>query len=70
MFTKPKTFGRVTIHPGRKRKTTDHMGRFGGGWQWKVGVSVGSVTKGYPTSVMVALLVDEYRVVIAPKAAK
>ena len=70
MFSKPKTFGRVTIHPGRKRKNTDHMGRFGGGWQWKVGITAGSIRKDRNTTVMVALLVDEYRVVIAPKAAK
>jgi hypothetical protein len=62
-----KTIGRVTFHGGRKRKMTDHMGRFGGGWQWKLGITAGRLSRAKGGTVLVALLVDEYRITIAPK---
>jgi hypothetical protein len=63
-----KTIGRVTFHGGRKRSTTDHMGRFGGGWQYKLGITAGTWDRSRPRTVLIALWTDEYRITIAPKA--
>jgi hypothetical protein len=64
-----KTIGRVTIHPGRRRSKDQYMGRFGGGWQYKIGVTVGTWDKRRTRTILVALWTDEYRITIAPKAA-
>lgn len=65
------TIGRVTFHGGRKRKKTDHMGRFGGGWNYKLGITAGSWHPKYGMTILVALITDEYRIHIgsakAPK---
>lgn len=62
-----RTIGRVTFHGGRKRSRKDYMGRFGGGWQWKVGITAGDWRPQTGITILVALLVDEYRVTIAPR---
>ena len=64
---KPFTIGRVTFHPGRKRSKTERMGRFGGGWQYKLGITAGNLSRKHGGTIMVALVVDEYRITIAPK---
>lgn len=53
---------RKVLHDGSRwravysRRTRDeHMGRFGGGWQWEVGIQAGG------TSVIVNLLVASIR---------
>lgn len=69
LLSKPRTIGRVTFHPGRNRSRADHMGRFGGGWQWKVGITAGDRSRRHGQTIMVALLTDEYRIQIAPKPA-
>jgi hypothetical protein len=46
------------------------MGRFGGGWQYRLGITAGSWSKKYGMTVLVGLGNREYRVQIAPKAAK
>jgi hypothetical protein len=61
------TIGRVTFYSGRKRSKTERMGRFGGGWQWKLGITTGSWSRKYGVTILVALLVDEYRITISPK---
>ena len=61
------TFGRVTIYGGRKRSKDDRMGRFGGGWQYKLGITAGDYSKRYGMTILVAYLVDEIRIQIAPK---
>lgn len=43
------------------------MGRFGGGWQYKLGITAGSWYPGRGMTVMVALVTDEYRINIHPK---
>lgn len=42
------------------RPPTSRMGRFGGGWQWKVGVQAGRLSRKRGT-VIVSLLVAELR---------
>lgn len=66
----PKTIGRVTFHPGRGRSKTDRMGRFGGGWQYKLGITAGGWSQRYGITILVALVTDEYRIQIAPKGRK
>lgn len=44
--------GRLSVRYSR-RSSRGYMGRFGGGWNWKVGVQVGS------TTVILSLLVAE-----------
>lgn len=64
------TIGRVTFHGGRKRSKNERMGRFGGGWQYKLGVTAGSLSRARGGTILVALIVDEYRIRIAPKGAR
>ncbi|AZS08022.1 hypothetical protein SEA_GREENHEARTS_43 [Arthrobacter phage GreenHearts] len=68
---KPKfSIGRIDFYSGRKRSKTDHMGRFGGGWQYKLGITAGDWRKGHGVTVLVALWSDEYRVFINAKDKK
>jgi hypothetical protein len=64
-----KTIGRLTFHGGRKRSKTEHMGRFGGGWQYKLGITAGGWSKRNGLTILVALVTDEYRIQIAPRKA-
>lgn len=66
---KKLTIGRVTFYGGRKRSKNEYMGRFGGGWNWKLGITAGSWYPKTGMTIMVALLVDEYRIQIKPKGA-
>lgn len=62
------TIGRVTFHGGRNRSKSEHMGRFGGGWQYKLGLTAGGWSPKYGLTILVALVTDEYRITIAPKS--
>lgn len=66
-MTGGRTIGRVTFYPGRKRSKDEHMGRFGGGWQYKVGITAGGWHPKSGITILVALLVDEYRIHIGPR---
>lgn len=61
-----RTIGPVTIYGGRHRRKSDHMGRFGGGWNYKLGITAGSWHKGTGITILVALITDEYRIHIQP----
>lgn len=63
----PKTIGRFTIHPDRGRSKDEPMGRFGGGWQFRLGLTAGSWSRKYGLCVLVGLGIREYRVQIAPR---
>ena len=67
---KKLTIGRVTFHGGRKRSKNEPMGRFGGGWNWKLGITAGSWYAKSGMTILVALLVDEYRIQIGPRRSK
>lgn len=54
VLRKWQAFGLTITYTRRTR--AGHMGRFGGGWNWKVGVQVGGKT------VIISLLVAELRV--------
>lgn len=59
--------GRVSVYGGRKRSKGEFMGRFGGGWQYKLGISSGGWSEKYGMTILVALWSDEYRIKIRPK---
>lgn len=63
------TIGRVTFYGGRKRSKTEHMGRFGGGWQYKLGITAGNLSRKRGGTILIALVTDEYRITLAPKQA-
>lgn len=44
-----------------QRPASSAWGRFGGGWQWKLGIQAGTITR-QRFSVIVSLLVTEWRV--------
>lgn len=69
-MTKTRTIGRFTIHPDRGRSKDDYMGRFGGGWQFRLGITAGSWSKRHGMTVLLGLGIREYRIQIAPKGAK
>lgn len=64
----PLTIGRVTINPDRGRSKDGPWGRFGGGWQYKLGLSASRLSAERGGTILVGLLVREYRVEIAPRA--
>lgn len=64
-----KTIGRLTFHGGRKRSKDEYMGRFGGGWQYKLGITAGNLSWAKGGTILVALVTDEYRIQIAPRKA-
>lgn len=64
---KRKEFGPFTIFPDRGRTKDEFMGRFGGGWQYKLGVTAGSMRKGQMT-ILVGLWVREFRVTYRTKS--
>ena len=66
MTRNTRTFGPITFYGSRHRRKTDHMGRFGGGWQYKVGITAGAWHKGHGITLLVALFTDEYRIQIRP----
>lgn len=43
LFNVRRAFGRLTVGASMRR-TDGWMGRFGGGWNWKLGVALGSST--------------------------
>lgn len=61
-----KTLGRLDIYPDRGRLKTDHMGRFGGGWQYRLGLTAGNLSYVGGGTVLVGLGAKEYRVHIRP----
>lgn len=61
MKKEPKQLGPFTIHPDRGRSKSDRMGRFGGGWQYKLGITAGELRDGRMT-ILVGLWSKEYRV--------
>lgn len=61
-----KQIGPFTIHGDRGRSKDQFMGRFGGGWQYKLGITAGSWSNGSLT-VLVGLWSKEYRVVFRTK---
>ncbi|MFT4471411.1 hypothetical protein ACMX2H_16025 [Arthrobacter sulfonylureivorans] len=67
MSTKTLALGPVTLHPSRKRSPHESMGRFGGGWQWKLGIQAGTWTRKDGGTVIVSLLVREWRITYRPK---
>jgi hypothetical protein len=66
----PLTVGRVTIHPDRGRSKDEYMGRFGGGWQYRLGLTAGRLSRERGGTILVGLLVREYRVSIAPRGGR
>lgn len=69
MTRKSKRIGRVQIFGGRKRTKDEYMGRFGGGWQYKLGITAGDASPRYGRTILVALWTDEYCITIHPKKA-
>ena len=61
-----KQIGPFTIHGDRGRSKDQFMGRFGGGWQYKLGITAGTFRNGQIT-VLVGLWSREYRVVFRTK---
>lgn len=61
-----KQIGPFTIHADRGRSKDEFMGRFGGGWQYKLGITAGEFRNGQMT-VLVGLWSKEYRVVFRTK---
>jgi hypothetical protein len=60
------TLGGLTVRPCTK-PSNSYMGRFGGGWQWKLGFQCGNFTREYGFEAIVSLLVFEYRVTYRTK---
>lgn len=56
------TVGPFTVYPDRGRCKQDTMGRFGGGWNYKLGITAGSRSRSGQLTVLVALWSREYRV--------
>ncbi|XNL98379.1 hypothetical protein SEA_BUMBLE_68 [Arthrobacter phage Bumble] len=67
--TLPLTIGRVTVYPDRNRSEDDPWGRFGGGWQFRLGITAGRWDPARVRTVLVGLGIREYRVEIAPRGA-
>ena len=59
-FDRRWQIGRVSIR-AHMRRNDGFMGRFGGGWNWKLGIQVGS------TTAIVSLLVMELRFSLLPR---
>lgn len=66
----PLTVGPLTIHPDRGRTKAEHMGRFGGGWQYRLGFTAGTITRKDGGTILVSFLVKEYRVTYRPKGSR
>lgn len=60
--TAPFELGGLTVYPDRGRSKHEFMGRFGGGWNYKLGITAGSMVRGQQTF-LIGLLTREYRVV-------
>lgn len=56
-----RTFERGPLRVTYSRRSSAGMGRFGGGWQWKVGVQAGDLTRKQGT-VIVSLLIASFRI--------
>lgn len=52
--------GPVHIYPDRGRSKTEHMGRFGGGWQFRLGITASTLSRRGGT-ILVGLGIREYR---------
>lgn len=66
----PIKMGGLTISPGRGRTKDQPMGRFGGGWQYKLGITAGNWTRKDGGTVLLALWSDEYRITWHPKGSR
>lgn len=64
-----KTLGPWKLTVPEKRGTAG-WGRFGGGWQWKLGIQVGNVTRKDGFEAIVSLLTRDYRVSYRPKTSR
>lgn len=65
---KKRTFGPLRFHPPRRRKKDEFMGRFGGGWQYNLGVQMGNFDKREGCTFIVNYLVDSIRIEYRPKS--
>lgn len=63
-ITWPIEIGPFTIYPDRGRSKDQHTGRFGGGWNYRIGITASSRSRitGQLT-ILVGLWSREYRVV-------
>lgn len=59
--------GRVTIAPNSAHPESSWPGRFGGGWERKLGLQRGSKQPGKATEYIVSLWTRAYRVTVAPR---
>lgn len=67
---KELTLGPITITPTRKRSAEEHMGRFGGGWQWNLGIQIGTISRQHGFSGIVNLLTRSVRFSYRPKGSR
>lgn len=58
------TIGRIVFR-FTLRRADGYMGRFGGGWNWKLGIQASSLTKDSWTMI-ISLLVAELRIQVKP----
>lgn len=62
-----RRIGRISIYGDRKRSKGQPMGRFGGGWQYKVGITAGGWSEKRGRTILLALWTVEYRIKVHPK---
>lgn len=64
------TLGPWGLKPSRKRSPDERMGRFGGGWQWQVGIQIGTISRKHGFSGIINLLTRSVRFVYRPKTSR